>query len=187
MVLDSIDKQILQELLKDGRKSLSALSKTILKSNQDTMSHAGIAKRITKLEKLGILSVQGNISIKNLKYSAAFILMEMKNYEEVQNIIDAYSECPRVFMLAQVTGQYNLIVGVVGQNMDVLRRYINLCGPTNKKGILHSAILFTSEVIMPEYLPVNLFSGVSKEDKCKNICKACSAFIDGQCGGCGNF
>lgn len=187
MVLDSIDKQILQELLKDGRKSLSALSKTIIKSNHDTMSHAGIAKRISKLEKKGVLSVQGNISIKNLKYMAAFILMEMKNYEEVQKIIDAYSECPRIFILAQVTGQYNLILGVIGQDMDVLRRYINFCGPTNKKGILHSAILFTSEVIMPEYMPVNLFSGVSKEYKCENICKACNAFIDGKCGGCGNF
>ncbi len=187
MVLDLIDKQILQELLKDGRKSLSALSKTITKSNNDTMSHAGIAKRIAKLEKLGILSVQGNISIQNLKYMAAFILMEMKNYEEVQKIIDAYSECPRIFMLSQVTGQYNLIIGVVGQDMDVLRRYINFCGPTNKKGILHSAILFSSELIMPNYLPVNLFSGESKENKCENICDACNAFLDGKCGGCGNF
>ena len=187
MELDLIDKQILLELLKDGRKSLSALSKTIMKSNQDNMSHAGIAKRIAKLEKLGVLNVQGNISIKNLKYTAAFILMEMKNFEEVQNIIDAYSECPRVFMLAQVTGQYNLIVGVVGQDMDVLRRYINLCGPTNKKGILHSAILFTSEVIMPEFMPLNLFSGVSKENECGNVCKACSALLDGKCRGCGNF
>ena len=113
--------------------------------------------------------------------------MEMRNYDEVKNIIAAYEDCPRVFLLAHVTGQYNLIFGVVGQDIDVLRRYINFCGPTNKKGILHSAIIFTSKFLVPEFLPLNLFTGISKEHKCENICKACEAFLDGNCKGCGNF
>ena len=57
MSIDQIDKQILIALFKDGRISLNSLSKTILKSNHDTMSHAGIAKRISKLDELGHLSV----------------------------------------------------------------------------------------------------------------------------------
>ncbi|MHA2132034.1 MAG: hypothetical protein ACW99L_18855, partial [Promethearchaeota archaeon] len=72
-------------------------------------------------------------------------------------------------------------------DMDVLHRYINFCGPTNKQGILHSAVIFASELLTPSFLPLNLFSGISKEHKCENICKACSAFLDGNCGGCGNF
>ncbi|MFX1590663.1 MAG: Lrp/AsnC family transcriptional regulator [Promethearchaeota archaeon] len=187
MTLDQVDKQILKTLFEDGRVSLSSLSKIILKSNQETMSHAGISKRITKLEESGILKVQGNINVKNLSYYAAFILMEMKSYDDVQNIIEAYNECPRVFLLAHVTGQYNLIFGVIGQDIDVIRRYINYCGPTNKKGILHSAIIFSSDLITPKFLPVNLFSRVSKEHKCGNICKGCAAYLDGKCNGCGNF
>ena len=187
MLLDQIDKQILNILFKDGRKSLSSLSKTVTKSNKDTMSHAGIAKRISKLGELGILNVQGNLSAKALNYTVAFILMEMKNYEEIQIISEAYSECPKIFLLAQLTGQYNLIMGIIGQNLDVLRRYLNHCGPINKKGILHSAVLFTSDLLYPKFFPFNLFSGISKEHKCGNICKGCEAFLDGQCGGCGNF
>ncbi|MFX1588229.1 MAG: Lrp/AsnC family transcriptional regulator [Promethearchaeota archaeon] len=187
MELDKIDKQILNALFIDGRESLSNLSNQVEKSDQQKMSHTGIAKRISKLEDSRILKVQGNISISGLNYYTAFILMEMKNYDEIQTIIDQYSECPRVFLLAHVTGQYNLIFGIIGQNVDVLRRFINYCGPTNKKGILHSAIIFASNIINPKFLPIDLFSGVSKEHKCGNICKGCEAFLEGDCSGCGNF
>ncbi|MHA2390710.1 MAG: Lrp/AsnC family transcriptional regulator [Promethearchaeota archaeon] len=187
MQLDGIDKQILRALFRNGRESLTNLEKTIFKSGTETMSHTGIAKRITKLEDSGILKVQANTNINKLQYKAVFILMEMSNYEEVQNIIKAYEECPRVFMLAHVTGQYNLILGVIGQNVDVLHRYLNYCGPTNKKGILHSASIFASDLILPKFLPLNLFSQESKESQCGNICKKCAALLDGKCNGCGKF
>ncbi len=187
MRLDQVDKQILKILFTNGRESLSSISKNIVKKNQELMSHTGIAKRIAKLEDSEILKVQGNISVKGLSYYGAFILMEMSNYDEVKNIIKGYEECPRVFLLAQVTGQYNLIIGIIGKSLDVLHRYIHNCGPTNKKGILHSATIFTSEFLIPKFLPLNLFSGVSKEHKCENICKACEAFLDNECGGCSNF
>ncbi|MFW9821160.1 MAG: hypothetical protein ACFFE5_16265, partial [Candidatus Thorarchaeota archaeon] len=110
-----------------------------------------------------------------------------KNFDEVKKIINAYSNCPRVFLLAQITGRYNLIMGIIGQNIDVLHRYINYCGPTNKEGILHSEILFVSKLEAPEYLPLNLFSKKSQESECSNICKDCEAYLDGKCDGCGNF
>ncbi|MFX1504039.1 MAG: Lrp/AsnC family transcriptional regulator [Promethearchaeota archaeon] len=187
MSLDQIDKQIINALCKDGRESFSSLSKIILKTKHDTMSHAGIGNRISKLEDSGIIKVQGNINVNNLNYYVAFILIEMKNYEDVQKMSEAYAECPRVFFLAHLSGQYNLIFGIIGQDIDVLRRYINFCGPTNKKGVSHSATIFVSDFIVPKYLPLNLFSGISKEYKCENVCKKCDAFLDGKCGGCGNF
>ncbi|MFW9879167.1 MAG: Lrp/AsnC family transcriptional regulator [Candidatus Thorarchaeota archaeon] len=187
MPLDKIDKQIIDELYKSGRKSLLSLSRIITKSNREKMSHAGISKRISKLEETNILKIQGNLNVGELNYKIAFILMEMENYEKVKNIVDAYSECPRIFLLAHVRGQYNLIMGIIGQNMDVLHRYINYCGPTNKKGILHSAVIFASELLVPNFLPLNLFSGISKEYKCNNVCKSCEALLDGKCSGCGNF
>ncbi|TES95754.1 MAG: hypothetical protein E3J90_09150, partial [Promethearchaeota archaeon] len=144
MEFDNIDKQIVKALFKSGRESLTSLKDIIFKKDDETMSHTGIAKRISKLENKGVLKVQGNININELNYKTLFILMEWGNYEEIRSIVDSYSECPRVFLLAQVTGQYNLIMGIVGQSLDVLHRYINHCGPTNKKGLLHSALIFGS-------------------------------------------
>ncbi|MFX0058397.1 MAG: hypothetical protein ACFE85_06375 [Candidatus Hodarchaeota archaeon] len=187
MQLDNIDKQILNALFKNGRESLTNLEKKIIKSDTETMSHTGIAKRIAKLEDNGILKVQANTNLNKLQYKALFLLMEMVNFEEVQNIIKAYQDCPRTFLIAPVTGQYNLILGILGQNLDILHRYLNYCGPTNKKGILHSAVIFTTEIIRPKYVPINLFSQESQEQKCGNICRDCAAYLDGKCNGCGNF
>jgi len=187
MRLDNVDKQIINILYNHGRESLKSIGERIFKPDQELMSHAGVRKRITKLEDSHILKVQGNINISNLNYKACLILLEMKSYEEVKKIINAYSECPRIFLLAQITGQYNLIMGIIGQNYDVLHRYINYCGPTNKEGILHSEILFISNFEAPKYLPLNLFGNKSQETICGNICKDCEAFLVGLCDGCGNF
>ncbi|MHA1915459.1 MAG: hypothetical protein ACW97V_13945 [Promethearchaeota archaeon] len=187
MLVDAIDRQLIEALFREGRVSLSTLSKIIKKSNNDTMSLAGISRRISKLEKLGILNIQGNLSVNNLGYSIVFILMEMKNFDVVQNIIEMYSECPRIFLLAPVTGQYHLIIGVLGHTIDDLRDYINFCGPTNKLGIIHSEIIFSSRLITPKFIPVNLFSGKSREYKCANVCEECQSLLEGKCNGCGSF
>jgi len=187
MQFDKIDKQIVKALFNSGRESLTSLKDIIFKNNDETMSHTGISKRISKLEENGVIKVQGNININELNYKTLFILMEWSNYDEIKSIMSSYSECPRVFLLAQVTGQYNLIMGVIGQSLDVLHRYVNYCGPTNKKGLLHSALIFGSDFIVPKYLPLNLFSNESNEDNCGNICVDCEAYLDGKCDGCGNF
>lgn len=187
MGLDNIDKQIINALYEKGRESLISIGEKVFKSDKDIMSHAGVRKRIVKMEDSGILKVQGNININALNYKGCLILLEMKNYDEVKKIISAYSDCPRVFLLVQITGRYNLIMGILGQNIDVLHRYINYCGPTNKEGILHSEILFISNIESPEFLPLNIFSKKSQETQCGNICKDCEAYLDGKCDGCGNF
>ena len=187
MRLDDIDKQIINLLHENGRESLTNLETKVFKNENETMSHTGIKKRIMKLKKAGILKVQGNINLQELKYKACFILLEMKNYDEVKKIIKAYSHCPRVFLLSHVTGQYDLIFGIVGQNVDILHQYINHCGPTNKEGILHSQILFTSSMEVPEFHPLKLFTQESHECECGNVCKDCEAFLSGKCDGCGKF
>ncbi|MFX0021054.1 MAG: Lrp/AsnC family transcriptional regulator [Candidatus Hermodarchaeota archaeon] len=187
MGIDNIDKQIINALYKKGRENLINLGEKVFKSDKEIMSHAGVRKRIKKLEDSEILKVQGNINTNTLKYKMCIILLAMKNYDEVKKIINAYSLCPRVFLLTQITGRYNLLIGIIGQNIEVLHRYINYCGPTNKEGILHSEILFVSSLETPEYLPLNLFSKKSHEAECGNICKNCEAYLDGKCDGCGNF
>ena len=187
MQLDEIDKQISKELFDNGRISLTNLNKKIFKTDKELMSHTGIKKRITKLRRSEVLKIQGNLNIKKLNYKIIFILLEMKNYEKSKDIIQAYSKCPKIFLLAQISGQYNVIMGVVGQSIDVLHRFINYCGPSNKEGILHSQTLFVSEVETPQFFPLDLFSQESQESICENVCKNCEAFLDGRCEGCGKF
>ena len=63
MPLDNIDRQILNALFKNGRESLTSLEKMIIKSGKETMSHTGIAKRISKLEESELLKVQATTEL----------------------------------------------------------------------------------------------------------------------------
>ena len=159
----------------------------MLKQHQKTMHPIVLRKRIKKLEASCLLNVQGNINIKRFKLHAAFILMEIKNYDNIQKIIKGYADCPRVFLLAHVNGQYNLMIGVISKDLEDLYRYINFCGPTNKNGVLHSEILNVSNIKTPKFLPLKYFSKESQENKCGNVCRDCEAFLEDNCSGCGNF
>ena len=187
MTLDEIDKEIINALFEDGRSSLMQISEYLQESINVSMSHTGIRKRINKLKDEGVLGIQGNINFNALNLKAAFILMEMRNFEQVKNIIECYSTCPRVFLLAQITGQYNLILGFVAQNMENMHRYLNRCGPNNKEGILHSAVIFVSNIDVPNYLPLTVYKRQSGEQNCGNVCASCEAFMEGTCPGCGLF
>jgi DNA-binding Lrp family transcriptional regulator len=187
MKLDNVNKQILFELFKNGRENLTTINKNIFKTDTETMSHTGVKKRIGKLINSDILKIQGNINLKSLNYKSCLILLEVKNYDLVKEVIKAYRNCPRIFLLAQVSGQYNIIMGIVGKNSDTLLRFLNYCGPANKEGILHSEVLFISEIESPQFLPINLFCRESREHECGNTCQDCEAFLDGECDGCGNF
>ncbi|MFX1238297.1 MAG: Lrp/AsnC family transcriptional regulator [Promethearchaeota archaeon] len=187
MNIDEIDKQILRALIKNGRESLTQIADKIIKSNNEPMSHAGIRKRMSKLENSKFLKIQGNIGIEALNYQAAFILLEMKNFDEIKNIKEAYKDCPRVFLLSQLSGRYNLIMGIIAHNISILQRYLNYCGPSNKDGVLHSEVLFVSGFDAPKFFPINIFCNISQETKCGNTCKECEAFLHNKCGGCGTF
>ncbi|KKL89757.1 hypothetical protein LCGC14_1911470, partial [marine sediment metagenome] len=66
MRLDKIDRQIIEALFLNGRESLTNLEKIIFKTDSETMSHTGIAKRIVKLENNEILKIQANTNITTL-------------------------------------------------------------------------------------------------------------------------
>ena len=187
MELDEIDKEIINALSIDGRQSLSKIGEFLEESIEVSMSHTGVRKRLNKLKINEVLNIQGNVNIKVLQYKAAFVLMEMKNFELVKKIIECYRDCPRVFFIAQISGQYNLILGFLGRDIDVLHRYLNHCGPTNNDGILHSAILFVSNFETPQNFPLSIFKKENSTLKCGNVCKNCAAFTDGTCPGCGHF
>lgn len=187
MDLDDVDKQILNGLFKNGRESLTNMGERVFKGNKIPMSHTGISKRITKLEDSDILKIQGNLNVTTLKYNAAIILLEMKNYEELKKLSKAYKGCPRIFLLANVSGRYNIILGIIGKNIEDLQMYLNLCGPSNQEGVLHTDVLHIGNFETPQFLPMNLFTRKNIDKNCGNVCEECEAFLDGKCDGCGAF
>lgn len=167
--IDYINKQIICALFKDGKQNLQQLSKKIYKLDGTRMSNTGIKKRIEKLINKKILHIQGNINIQKLGYNIAFLLVELRNYENIINYNRLRFDCPRLFLLANITGKYQLIIGLVGRNLKEINNCINRCELISKNDfdIKNSEILFSSNLKIPKYIPLNLFCNL--EGKCKKF------------------
>ncbi|MEJ2251268.1 MAG: hypothetical protein P8Y70_15755 [Candidatus Lokiarchaeota archaeon] len=187
MEFDEIDKQILRILFKNGRESYSKIKNNVFKPDNEKMSHTGIRKRIRRLKNKELLKVQGNINVNALNYVGVIILIEVENYERIVELTDYYSDCPRNFLFLEISGEYNLALGFLGRNINDLHQFLNICGPTNKKGILHSAIMYINNVVYPKFIPLDMFNVENKEKTCENICCDCSKFTDDISVGCGDI
>ncbi len=167
--IDYINKQIMCALFEDGKQSLQKLSKKIYKLDGTRMSNTGIKKRIEKLTNKKILRIQGNINIQKLGYNVVFLLVELRNYEKIINYNRLRFNCPRLFLLATITGRYQLIIGLVGRNLEEINSCINRCELISKDDfdIKNSEILFSSNLKIPKYIPIDFFCNL--EGKCKKF------------------
>ena len=179
---DLIDRKILEMLIDDGRQSLTQISKEI------ALSNSGIKKRVVKLNKSGILKIQGNFSLEAMKFKACVILLEVKNFECISEIIKAYKSCPYIFLVAEILSSFNLMIGLFGNSDQDLNNKLKLCGPSNKEGVLHSKIILISDFKFPQYLPLHSSlrdnEDLNNSNSCGFKCIDCVAFIKNECKGC---
>ncbi|MFX1258595.1 MAG: GAF domain-containing protein [Promethearchaeota archaeon] len=182
-LIDEIDKQILNELFLDGTKSLIHMK---IKAKHKAMSHTGIKNRIKKLINSSILKIQGNVNFNNLQLETALIRIEFNNYDNIYEYYNKYINCSRIFLISKITGQFHIIMGVVGKSLDDLNRIINYCILTDRNKIKSSDITFASEILKPQFLPFNIFNINNKNTNCGKNCLECEAFRNDHCFGC-NF
>ncbi|MEJ2250326.1 MAG: GAF domain-containing protein, partial [Candidatus Lokiarchaeota archaeon] len=185
--IDHIDKQILKELYEEGKKSLEEISQNVIKDDNTKMSHTGVKNRIKKLTKSNILKIQGNINIKKLNFREAFILIELKDYENLKNFLKIPPKCPRIFLLATTTGNYHLIMGIVGKNLEDINYCINKCNLLPTTDIKRFEIIFSPSLEVPKFIPIDLFNKAKFKEKREKICGDCENAEFGICGKCGVF
>ena len=178
--LDGIDKRILTELFEDGKKGLKQFK--LFESN--VMSHTGIKNRITNLIKSNVLKIQGNINVNKLNYSIAFLLIELRKFEQLKRYIEYYSKCKRVFLVLTVSGKYHLLVGIVGKSFEIINNFVSYCSLVNETDVAKTKLIFGSNLELPEFLPINLFGNKQEEFNCERICGECDYFREGLCVGC---
>ena len=182
--LDNIDKRILIEIHKDGTQNPFQLSTKIKKDNGNFMSHVAIGRRIRKLKEENILKIQGNINFSTLKLKVAFFFVEFKDYNFSLEFLEKHTNCPRIFLISKLTGEFHLLLGIIGKNLKDLNGFINSCFLTNSDAIKESSIIFSSENIKPNFNPVNLFDRNLVNSNCEKKCSDCVSLRKELCKGC---
>ncbi len=180
MGLDNIDKKLISTLLRDGRKSLSEIGREL------GMSHVAVGKRMDKMVRDGILRVTAAVNAEKLDIKMLFMAIETENTEVAEQILEKYHDCPRLIMLAPVTGRYNLFAVMVAEDTWSLESTMGTCSLRTEPGVRRSETWFGNAPLVPTHLPLDL--SPTCEDKttapCGRNCGECKRYVAEKCVGC---
>ncbi|MDF1538410.1 MAG: Lrp/AsnC family transcriptional regulator [Candidatus Thorarchaeota archaeon] len=187
--MDNKDKLLISILRDNGRTSLSDLGKEL------GMSHVAVSKRLEKLvspqvDENGhktppIVRVTAGVNADTLQMKMLFMGLETENMEVTDRILKKYSDCPRLVMLAPVTGRYNLFAVMVAEDTFSLESILGTCSIRTESGIRRSETWFGNSPMAPEYINLDLSpSRGGKTASCGRDCGACKRFTSERCVGC---
>ncbi len=178
--MDNTDKELISILRKDGRTSLSDMGKEL------GMSHVAVRKRLDKLVSDNkLLRIGAEVNSESLDMKLLFIALETENIDITEKLINKYKDCPRLVMLAPVTGRYNLFAVMVAEDTFSLESILGTCSIRTEDGIRRSETWFGNSPMIPQYLPLDLSPpGEDSHSPCGQVCKDCRRFKAEKCVGC---
>lgn len=119
--MDKIDQQLLLALQQDSKSSMTKLGKQI------SLSQPAVTERVKKLEEKGVITgYQALIDRRKVnKVVSAFLLFQARHC----NDFVAYCETVEdVLEIHRISGQYNFLVKVIAETLEVLELKINDLG-----------------------------------------------------------
>lgn len=117
--LDKIDFDIMEILLRDGRKSFVKIAPKI------GLSAVGVKNRVDRLIKEGILTIKGLINLEKFYSLSANIEIKADN-QTCQKIIKKLNHNPLVFNLMKVSGSNkDLIINIVVPSNKVIEEFLD--------------------------------------------------------------
>ncbi len=150
MILDSIDKKILEMLVKDARTPYSKIA------YQLKVSESTIYLRVKKLMEHGILKgFHADIDRSKVGFKVlAFIMVKTLPGRYVE-VLKKISEIPNVLEVYEITGEFSGLVKVIAKNQEELASIIDTIG--NVEGVSDTNTVFVLRVIKEEKnVPISL-------------------------------
>lgn len=118
--IDTIDKRVLQLLIRDSRTPVLEIARDI------GVSGAAIHQRLAKLRKKGVITgSQITISYKELGYSTcAYLGVYLERASEFQKVVFQLKRIPEVIECHYTTGKYSLFLKIIAQNNEHLMKLL---------------------------------------------------------------
>ncbi len=178
--MDDIDKNLISILQKNGRTSLSDIGKKL------GMSHVAVSKRLDKLVGANLVQITAGVNTEYLDAKIFFMGLETENMEVAERIQEDYKNCPRLLMLAPVTGRYNIFAVMIAEDTWSLESIIGTCSIRTEPGVRRSESWFGNAPIYPQFIPLDLAPATtgSPISPCGRNCGTCKRYVANKCMGC---
>lgn len=119
--MDKLDILILNELMEDGQTAFSKIAQKI------GVSPDTVAKRYEKIKQAWNLSNYVTIDPNKLGYSAmVYLLIRIEPNRARAEIIEELKKMPFIYMITQITGEFNLFSYTAVRNLYEFIRIINI-------------------------------------------------------------
>ena len=179
MTMDKTDKAIISYLQENGRISLSKLGRLL------GMSHVGIRKRLKKLIENEMIHIDAELNVEKLNLNFALIFVEISRSDHIEKYFKKFINCPRIVFMAPVTGEYNLMVLMVAENLDTIQSIAGACSIRIEEEVRKSQVIVGTSPIYPRYLPIRIIKDRNiSTTPCGLDCSNCSRFTLDKCLGC---
>jgi len=131
--LDDLDYQILEQLIRDGRKSFTDIAEEL------KVSVGTIRNRYNVFIENDLLTIIGRVNPEKIGFHTyAQILIKVRPVEKVKAVSDEIAKLPEVSFLAMTTGAFDLEVNVMCRDNEHLVQFMTN-HITKMDGIFESA------------------------------------------------
>ena len=179
--MDDVDRKIICQLQVDARTTLEELAKIT------GFTSMGIKKRLKKLVNQGAIKNQALMNPAAFGLIPAMVLLEMKDAEAMQEVMNRFKDCPRVVHIFKTIGGYNLIALVIAENQDTLDSIsVEKCSLRSSPGIRRSEFYPISDNEFSQFLQIREYLTHKGKDKapCNVDCSICTRYETKKCVGC---
>jgi DNA-binding Lrp family transcriptional regulator len=179
--MDDVDRKIICQLQVDARTTLEKLAYIT------GYTSMGIKKRLKKLVDQGTIKNQALMNPKSFGLIPAMVLLEMKDAEAMQNVINRFKDCPRVVHIFKTIGGYNLMALVIAEDQDTLDSIsVEKCSIRSSAGIRRSDFYPISDNEFSHFLQIREYLTHKEKDKapCNVDCCTCARYKTKKCVGC---
>ena len=115
MELDELDYQILEQLIRDGRKSFTDIADEL------NVSVGTVRNRYNAFIEHDLLTIIGRVNPEKIGFHTyAQILIKVRPVDRIAEVANLISKLPEVSFLAMTTGQYDLEVNVMCRDNEHL-------------------------------------------------------------------
>ncbi len=174
--LDKTSKFIISEMMKDGRIKYTALAKKL------NITPAAVKERVERLIDKKILRVSSMVNHQQYYPVTATIGIE-SDAQGIDKLTRRLRNCPLVFHISRTSGNYNLIVSLLAEDLDFIDDFLNR-QIRSESGVKHVEVNIGTATVTPEYTPLRMFypddieeapCGLMADDERR--CPRCPAFI----------
>jgi len=180
-MFDKVDRQILSQLVRDGRASYKRLGEVV------GYTPMGVKRRVEKLLSQGVIRVSASLNVDALRLYTALIFLEIESGEALDRIMRRFEECPRIVYLFSLLSGYNLAALVIAEDRDTLEsESMERCSLRSQEGVRRTEFYPIGEVLYSPYLPIriDLMHRGLEIAPCGAECGGCSRYQAGKCVGC---